>query len=169
MWKIQCPLKTIITKWIALSNKLLTWEMLQKRGFEGPRIFPLCKSNDETSSHIFTSCSYAGSIWNGMIRKLEAEKVHEANVPLEEKTKAWWNDERVGPFEAFPILFVYSIWEARNKTIFNNTWIPPDIVISLLMSKLQEHKKDIAKTKIRIIKKPEINKEMPWAFFDGAS
>ena len=110
--------------------------MLQKRGFEGPGICPLCKSSDETSAHLFTYCSYVGSIWNGIIRKLEAYKAHEAMVPLEEKTKAWWNDERVGPFEAFPILFVYSIWEARNKTIFNNTWIPPDIVISLLMRKI---------------------------------
>ena len=91
-------------------------------------------------------------------------------VPLKEKTKAWWNDERVGPLEAFPILFVYSIWEARNKTIFNNTWIPPDIAISLLMRKIQEHKRDIAKNKIRIIRmRAEINKEIPWAFFNGAS
>ena len=101
--------------------------MLQNRGFEGPRICPLCKSSDETSARLFDSCSYAGSVWNGMISKLEADKVHEAIVPLEKETKAWWNDERVGPFEDFPIMFVYSIWESRNKTIFNNTWIPPDI------------------------------------------
>ena len=67
-------------------------------------------------------------------------------------------------------MFVYTIWEARNKTIFNNTWIPPDIVISLLIRKLQEHKRDIAKTKIKIIRMCiEINKGIPWAFFDGAS
>ena len=143
--------------------------MLQKRGFEGLRICPLCKSNAEMSTHLFASCSYVGNVWNGMISKLEAEKLHEAIVPLEGKTKSWWNDERVGPFEAFPILFVYSIWEARNKSIFNNTWIPPDIVIPLLMRKLQEHKRDTTKTKIRIISIPEMNKEMPWAFFDRAS
>ena len=37
------------------------------------------------------------------------------------------------------------------------------------MKKLQKHKKDIAKTKIRIIRMPQINKELPWAFFDGGS
>ena len=110
--------------------------MLQKRGFEGQGICSLCISSDETSSHLFASYPCAGNVWNGMIKKLEVEKVHEVNVPFEEKTKSWSNNERVGPFEAFPILFVYSIWEARNKTIFNNTWIPPDIVISLLMNKL---------------------------------
>ena len=116
--------------------------MLQKRGFEGLRLCPLCRSSNETSSHLFTSCSYAGSVWNGVVDKLEADKAHKAIATLEERTKAWWNDKRVGPFEAFPILFVYSIWEAKNKTIFNNTWMPPDIGISLLMSKIQEHKRD---------------------------
>ena len=79
--------------------------MLQKWDFEGPGICPLCRSSDEMSSHLFASCSYVGSVWNGMIGKLEVDKAHEAYVSLEEKTKAWWNDERVGPFEAFPILF----------------------------------------------------------------
>ena len=53
LWKIQSPLKTIITMWLALSNKLLTWEMLKKRGFEGPGICTLCKLSDEMSYHCF--------------------------------------------------------------------------------------------------------------------
>ena len=169
LWQIQSPLKTIITKWLAISNKLFAWEMLQKHGFEGPRFFPLCRASDETSSHLFASCPYAGSVWNGVVGKLEADKAHEANATLEERTKAWWNDKRVGPFEAFPILFVYSIWVAKNKAIFNNTWIPPNIVISLLMSKIQEHKRDQVIFRTRIIRDPVINREMPWAFFDGES
>ena len=85
------------------------------------------------------------------------------------KTKSWWSDEKVDQFEAFPILYVYSIWEARNKAIFNNTWVPPDIVNTLLLNKIQEHKKDSIRHKTRAIREPKINKEMPWAFFDGAS
>ena len=41
------PLKTIITLWLALSNKLLTWEILKKRGFQGPCICILCLSHEE--------------------------------------------------------------------------------------------------------------------------
>ena len=59
--------------------------MIQKWGFEGPGICPLCKSSDETNAHLFASCSYAGIVWNGMISKLEVDKAHEAMVPLEEK------------------------------------------------------------------------------------
>ena len=63
LWQIQNPQKTILTMWLALSNKLLTWEMLKKRGFEGPSICSLCKMNEDTSSHLFALCQYAGRVW----------------------------------------------------------------------------------------------------------
>ena len=36
IWKTNAPLKIVITLWLALNNKLLTWEVLLRRGFEGP-------------------------------------------------------------------------------------------------------------------------------------
>ena len=36
IWKLQAPLKAILTLWLAMNNKLLTWEALLKRGFMGP-------------------------------------------------------------------------------------------------------------------------------------
>ena len=72
-----------------------------------------------------------------VVGKLSADRAHEkAKASLEERSKSWWHDERVGPYEAFPVLFVYIIWEAQNKAIFNNIWTPPDITISLLMNKI---------------------------------
>ena len=135
LWKIQIPLMTIIT------NKLLTWEMLSKRGFEGPGLFSLCRSSDETISHLFSSCPYAGNVWMGIVGMLSARRTHEReSATLEVQTKTWWHDEGVGPYEAFHVLFVYSIWKAHDRSIFNNTWNPPHISITLLMNKIEEHK-----------------------------
>ena len=104
--------------WLELSNKLLTWEMLKKRGFEGPSIYSLCKMNEETISHLFSLCPYAGSVWIGVTRTLSNKGTHEIQTAtLEECTKSWLQDEAVGLYEAFPVLFVYSIWEAQNRTI----------------------------------------------------
>ena len=36
VWKSEGPLKAKIILWLALSNKLLTWENLKKRGWHGP-------------------------------------------------------------------------------------------------------------------------------------
>ena len=71
-----------------------------------------------------------------MVNRLYADRAHVAIGTLEEKTKAWWSDEKVDQFEAFPILYVYSIWEARNKSIFNNSWVTPDTFIPLLLNKI---------------------------------
>ena len=54
IWKILGPLKIVLTLWLAMSNKLLTWKVLLKRGFHGPKICLLCKSENETNSHIFS-------------------------------------------------------------------------------------------------------------------
>ena len=97
LWKIQIPLKTIITMWLAFSNKLLTWEMLQKRGFERLGLCTLCRSSDETSSHLFALCPYEGRIWMGVTDKLTIGSTHERTTStLEKRTKTWWLDEGVG-------------------------------------------------------------------------
>ena len=55
----------------------------------------------------------------GAVDKLSARRSHKrAEATLEERVKTWWNDDGVGVYEAFPVLFVYSIWEARNRKYF---------------------------------------------------
>ena len=49
----------------------------------------------------------------------------------EKKTKASWNNKAVCGFNAFPVLFVYTIWEAQNRAIFKNLWTPTDISLQL--------------------------------------
>ena len=46
IWGTHSPLKTIINLWLALSNKLLTQEILRKRGFQGLLICIPCKTNE---------------------------------------------------------------------------------------------------------------------------
>ena len=88
--------------------------MLQKRGFEGLSLCSLCRSNVETTSHLFELCPYASSVWKGAVVKLNVDRAHErTSATLEERTKSWWLDERVGSYEAFPVLYVFNIWEAR--------------------------------------------------------
>ena len=91
---------------------------------------------------MFKLYPYAGSVWKGAVGNLKAGRTHEGtSASLEERTKSWWLDERAGLYEAFSVLYVFSIGEARNRAIFNNSWTPPDITISLLMSKVQETEK----------------------------
>ena len=47
LWASNSPLKTILTFWLEMNNKLLNWENLRKRGFQGPSMCILCKSREE--------------------------------------------------------------------------------------------------------------------------
>lgn len=54
---------------MALNNRLLTWENLQRRGWEGPSRFSLCGINAEIGPQLFFFCSYAESVWNKSVSK----------------------------------------------------------------------------------------------------
>ena len=36
LWKLKCPSKARLFMWCALENRVPTWDILQKRGFQGP-------------------------------------------------------------------------------------------------------------------------------------
>ena len=46
VWKREGSLKEKITLWLALNNKLLTWENLKKRGWIGPSWCAVCQSDE---------------------------------------------------------------------------------------------------------------------------
>ena len=67
------------------------------------------------------------------------------------------------------MLFIFTIWEARNKAIFKNIWTPINISSALLVQKVQEHRTAPKIGKHRKIIALVINKSTAWPFFDGAS
>jgi hypothetical protein len=44
--------------WLALMNKVLTWEIMQKRARWVPGICILCREEEETITHLLIRCSY---------------------------------------------------------------------------------------------------------------
>lgn len=62
-WKISCFI------WLALMNKLLTWDNLQKRGWTGPGICALCSRDEDSVQHLFFHCT----IWKNVISILKEQ------------------------------------------------------------------------------------------------
>jgi hypothetical protein len=57
------PIKIKIVFWLMLENKVLTWENLRRRGWEGPSICSLCLREEETILHIMVCCPFTLEIW----------------------------------------------------------------------------------------------------------
>ena len=121
--------------------------MLLKRGFEGPGICILCKAKSETHAHLFVHCVYAGKVCKQAVTKLDPSSRIEDEQTIEQRMKAWWKNDRVGQFEAFPALFIYTIWETRNRAIFKDTLTSPELTANILVQKVVEHQKEIKKNR----------------------
>jgi hypothetical protein len=61
-WKIQLKIKLFI--WLAVEGKILTWDTLQSRGWEGPGLCYLCNQESENIDHLFQHCPFTKSVWD---------------------------------------------------------------------------------------------------------
>jgi hypothetical protein len=58
LWTWQLPLKVKLFIWLMLEQRILTWENLIKRGFNGPSRCVLCGIAEENVLHLFVKCSF---------------------------------------------------------------------------------------------------------------
>jgi len=63
IWSWGCPLKLKLFTWLLMEDKILTWNNLLKRGWQGPGYCYMCKGNEETTIHLFVHCPFTISIW----------------------------------------------------------------------------------------------------------
>lgn len=63
LWKLKIPPRIKLFLWLAARNKLLTTDLLAKRGWHGPSIDVLCNSDAETLQHLFCGCPLSSSLW----------------------------------------------------------------------------------------------------------
>ena len=121
----------------------------------------LCKSANETKSHLLCIYPYEGHVWEKVARILNQAYKAILELTLEQSIKKWWTDEGVHNYESFLALFVFTIWEARNRVVFQNNWTPPEITEIVLMQKVMEHRNMTKSTPLRTIIAPEINQTIP--------
>jgi hypothetical protein len=58
LWKWRIQLKIILFFWLATEYSILTWDVLQKKGWVGPGICYLCREATEDSAHLFIHCQF---------------------------------------------------------------------------------------------------------------
>jgi hypothetical protein len=112
-WKIQLKIKLFI--WLAMEGKILTWDIIQARGREGPGICYLCNQDSETIDHLFLHCPFTQSVWN-KVRIMHGYKTNWFGVNLAECIKIWYEDKSAP--STLAALICWNIWNERNKSIF---------------------------------------------------
>ena len=64
LWKLKCPLKSKKLCWFLFSGKALTWDVLCRKGWEGPGRCYLCKMDVESNYHLGVECSSTKVVWD---------------------------------------------------------------------------------------------------------
>lgn len=64
IWKTQMPTKVQTFLWLEARNAILTWDNLQRSGWQGPNFCCLCQKARETIQHIFLDCGFIQEIWD---------------------------------------------------------------------------------------------------------
>ena len=74
-WHLKCPLKSNIFCWFLFSGKSLTWDLLNRRGWEGPGRCYLCQNHVQSNQHVGVGCPYSKSVWKEIEEKVNIQNL----------------------------------------------------------------------------------------------
>ncbi len=125
LWKIKIPLRTKKFIWLAARNRVVTADLLAKRGWYGPSICLLCCADAECLKHFFFGCPYARTVWSWILCGDQRALLNLLNSSGDLATR--WRRTRSplkGRARALLDLCIaakcWELWMERNHRIFNN-------------------------------------------------
>ena len=153
--------------WCVLYDKAPTWDVLQKRSFQGPGRCVLCKRELESTLHLFLFSSYILDVWKevsilvGFNCQWEGDTVGDA-------WHSWWRRSNQQQ-RKLPLLVLWGVWLARNQAIFKDVFCTPAITSTMTVGLYNSFPEHIRAGRDRRIITLDIDKSLPWDFFDGAA
>jgi hypothetical protein len=168
LWKVKSPTKTRLFMWNVLRNKVPTWDNLQKQNFVGPGWCTLCKSEGESSIHLFLNCRYINKVWMEISRLLNLQCLWEGR-DLEHSWHTWWNNKDYKHLKSLPLLVIWGVWLARNSFIFKGLPLSHEISAANSIALLPSFSSQKTSPPTRRTQELVLDRTSPWGFFDGAS
>jgi hypothetical protein len=115
IWSWAIPLKINFFTWLSIKDIPLTWEALQKRGWQGPGRCPLCNLATENLNHLLIHCRFTVSVWNSCLHLLSLTFNWKGDSVS--KCFAAWHSNKLAP-DSLAALTCWSIWLERNQVLF---------------------------------------------------
>eukprot|EP01018_Ginkgo_biloba_P029911 Gb_05538 [translate_table: standard] len=85
--------------WLALNNKVLTWDNMKKRNKSGCGRCSLCKVSDETITHLLITYPYTSHLWKVLEHELGFTSGWSGSA-FEECLRKWNGNAGVKRFKA---------------------------------------------------------------------
>jgi ribonuclease HI len=110
---IQLKIKLFI--WMAAYDKILTWEALQRKGWEGPGVCKLCKCNSESTNHLLVHCPFIKVVWLRLY-KICHLKIQWVGTTVSDCFNEWTKEKSTSA--SLAAIACWHIWIERNKSLF---------------------------------------------------
>ena len=104
--------------WLALVNKILTWDNLQKRGSIGPGICALCGLGEDSVQHLFYSCYVWKSVFECLSEQYHLQPLYKSDNLISFLGTWIVRYSRHSECCYLPFLVICVIWKERNHCIF---------------------------------------------------
>lgn len=124
IWKSKAPARYKFFMWLAVHQRCLTADNLQRRGWPNSGSCQLCQADAETCAHLFVHCSFSIQVWR-MIRVWSSAMFLVPGSRFT-STEDWWlvarkqvPKARRRDFDTVTILIHWRIWKERNSRIFD--------------------------------------------------
>jgi ribonuclease HI len=117
LWKWEVQLKKKLFIWMVVENKILTWQVLQGKGWQGPDRCPLCKVDNEDVDHLLVHCQFTQSIW-GILSICLNQNFLWNGQSLTHYFESWVKD-KCCPINLAVHLCCF-IWAERNQVLFKD-------------------------------------------------
>lgn len=168
IWKLSTTPRSKLFFWFVLRNKVPTGDNLQRRVQQGPTWCVLCKAESESTDHLFLHCSIRVALWNNIKSSLSYNGLwYGQNI-----TEAWsdWCTRHKGTkLINLPAIVIWHLWKARNLIIFQDKPVHWHQAEARIIAAFNDLPKPPPAPIRRIHPPPNIDRSIPWAFFDGAA
>jgi ribonuclease HI len=117
LWNWKLPLKLKLFMWLAGKGKILTWDALRRRGWEGPGFCSLCRQAQEDVPHILIHCAFTTNVWNRTLSLLKLSFSWKGNT-LSDCFNSWLSNKSLPT--ALAVIVSWHLWIERNNALFED-------------------------------------------------
>ncbi|KAL4334606.1 hypothetical protein GQ457_07G003200 [Hibiscus cannabinus] len=139
MWfPLHIPKHSLVS-WMVVLDRLPTADRLCRFGIMVDSVCKLCRAENESRNHLFFGCSFSQGIW---LMVLRCYGIDRAIIGWEEEI-SWAIARLRGKSMRMFVLrlawnvFMYSIWEERNRRIFCSIERDANAILSVIQEVIQ--------------------------------
>eukprot|EP00253_Pinus_taeda_P007163 PITA_07163 len=127
--------------WLLSHNRVLTWDNLRKRKFEGPSICLNCKKEEETVVHLMQLCPFSRKIWEKVTFRCQKEghELGDLNNTLRNWPQQPYQSNILNSlWQILPGIVMWNLWKEHNRRIFKNQSMDEQQVWKIINQNVQE-------------------------------